>query len=78
MNTIIGRDAEKQLLWRMLTRYCGGVLGYYGMSGIGKTALLMHFEDEIRTQRFTPYVARLDFADTSLHDPAAAFINLIT
>ncbi|QPC81056.1 tetratricopeptide repeat protein [Phototrophicus methaneseepsis] len=77
MITIFGREAEKRRLAQMLSRYSGGVLGYYGMSGLGKSTVLDLFEQRISEMKFTPYVARLDFADVSLHDVLAAFVYLL-
>ena len=77
MNGIFGREDEQRRLWSALSRYTGGVIGYYGMSGLGKTTVLDLFEQQIKEKSFTPYVARLDFADSSLRDPAAAFTNLL-
>ncbi|MCA0457714.1 MAG: tetratricopeptide repeat protein [Chloroflexi bacterium] len=77
MTNVFGRDAEVRNFWRLLNRYSGGVLGYYGMSGIGKSTLLSRFEQELHQTPFTPYIARLDFADSSLHHPVAALVNLI-
>jgi hypothetical protein len=44
---------------------------------LGKSTLLDLFEQEIRRRPFTPYIARLDFAQASLHDPVAALTELI-
>ncbi len=75
--TPIGRKTEEQRFWSMVSRYTGGVMGYYGMSGLGKTTLLRHLETEIRAQSFTPYIAYLDFADGHLNEPVAAFLSLL-
>ncbi len=77
MSEIFGRQAERQRLARMLTRYTGGVMGYYGMSGLGKSTVLDLLQRQIAELKFTPYVARLDFADPWLHDPGVAFVHLI-
>lgn len=41
MSEIFGRETEKRKLASMLSRHDGGVLGYYGLSGLGNIHLLV-------------------------------------
>ncbi len=77
-NPLVGRNTQIDYWGNRLSRHQYGVGGYYGISGIGKTALLRKVRDEILSAQFTPYVVWLDLSQTTLHKPEAIFGEILT